>query len=67
MPKLKTHKGSQRRFYITGGGKYMRRKGQISHNRRKLRGETSRLVSRKLSVHKGAYKRLDRLLPYGSR
>ena len=33
MPKLKTHKGAARRFYVTGTGKVMHRKGSISHLR----------------------------------
>jgi len=33
MPKLKTHKGAQSRFHITGSGKIMRTKGGKSHLR----------------------------------
>ncbi len=34
--KLKTHKGTQKRFGMTGNGKFTRRKGNISHNRKRL-------------------------------
>lgn len=65
MPKLKTHKGSQRRFNITGGGKFMRAKGQKSHLRRRSRAATKRLYDEMIPVHRSARQRLQRLLPYG--
>ena len=34
MPKMKTHRGAARRFKVTGTGKFTRRKGNISHNKR---------------------------------
>ena len=35
MPKMKTHKGTARRFKITGSGLIMRTKGMKSHFRRR--------------------------------
>ncbi len=64
--KLKTHSGSKRRFYISGGGKVLRRKCHINNARRKKRGGTLRLLSDKLPVSKGNVKRLRKLLPYGA-
>ena len=62
--KIKTHSGSKRRFYVSGTGKILRRKHHINNSRRKKRGATLRLFSRKLEVPKGQAKRLRRLMPY---
>ncbi|MDI6856801.1 MAG: 50S ribosomal protein L35 [Dehalococcoidia bacterium] len=67
MPKLKTHKGAKRRFHMTGSGKIMRRKGNISHLRRRKATRASGEMSEMLPVHRSAVKRLRRLLPYGTR
>ena len=63
MPKMKTHKGSQKRFRKTGAGKVKRSHAYTSHlfanksqkQKRKLRKET--LVSA------GDYKRIKQMLP----
>lgn len=65
MPKLKTHKGAQRRFHITGSGKIMRAKGGKSHLRRNKAPRVRRLYDEMVEVHPTAKKRLKRLLPYG--
>jgi len=62
--KIKTHSGAKRRFYISGGGKVLRRKCQINNARRKKRGATLRLFAGKLPVSKGNVKRLRKLMPY---
>jgi len=62
--KMKTHSGSKGRFYVTGKGKILRRKMHINNFRRKKRGETLRLFSRKMAVSPGTVKRLKRLMPY---
>ncbi len=66
MPKykIKTHSGTKGRFYVTGRGKILRRKVAINNFRRKKRGETLRLFSRKMAVSPGSVKRLRRLMPY---
>jgi len=64
--KLKTHSGAKRRFYVTGGGKVLRRKCHINNARRKKRGATLRLLNNKLPVPSGQQKRLRQLLPYSA-
>jgi large subunit ribosomal protein L35 len=65
LPKLKTHKGAKRRFHITGSGKIMRRKGNISHLRRRKATRAKGELSEMVPVHSTGVKRLRRLLPYG--
>ncbi|MEX2425663.1 MAG: 50S ribosomal protein L35 [Thermomicrobiaceae bacterium] len=66
MPKMKTHKGTKRRFKITGTGKLMRAKGMKSHNRRKKSPRTLRMFDRMLEVNKADVKRIKAKLPYGA-
>lgn len=67
MPKqkLKTHKGAQRRFKITGTGRILRMKVGRSHNRRKKAKRTKALLHKMQPLHRGYYKQVKRLLPYG--
>ena len=67
MPKLKTHKGAADRFRITGTGKMVRMKGHRSLLRRKKPASVRRLYSKKLPVSPADVRRLERMLPYGSR
>ncbi len=67
MPKLKTHKGTKRRFHITGSGKIMRPKGHKSHLRRRKARRAKALFDEMMEVHPSARKRIRRLLPYGLR
>jgi len=62
--KIKSHSGSKRRFYVSGGGKILRRKCHINNARRKKRGATLRLFGGKLAVSKGHSKNIRKLLPY---
>jgi large subunit ribosomal protein L35 len=62
--KLKSHSGAKDRFHVTGGGKFTRRRGHLSHLHRKKRAATLRQVSRKLPVSEADVPRLRRLLPY---
>jgi len=64
MPKLKTHKGANRRFHVTGSGKIMRTKGGKSHLRRKKPGRVKRLYDKKLPLHPSDRARIKRLIPY---
>jgi len=64
MPKLKTHKGAENRFHVTGGGKLMRTKCGKSHFRRKKAPRTKRLYDEKIPVSLADKKRVKRLLPY---
>ncbi len=65
MPKLKTHKGAQSRFWVTGNGKFMRSKG----NRRHLKAHKSKRAlaqdEQAFPVARAFKKRLRRLLPFG--
>jgi len=65
LPKMKTHKGAKRRFHITGTGKVMRRKGNISHLRRNKATRAKGDLSGKIEVNHSAAKALRKLLPYG--
>jgi large subunit ribosomal protein L35 len=62
--KIRTHSGSKRRFYVSGGGKIMRRKCHINNARRKKRGATLRQFAGKLMLPKAQSKRIRRLMPY---
>lgn len=64
MPKLKTHKGAQRRFHITGTGKVMRTKGGKSHLRRKKPTRVRHQYDKKLAVNCSEKPRVKKLLPY---
>lgn len=67
MPKIKTHKGAQSRFHITGSGKLMRTKGGKSHLRRRKAKRIKRLYDETIAVSSVDKKRIKRLLPYGVR
>jgi len=67
MPKIKTHKGVQSRFHITGSGKIMRAKGGKSHLRRRKTKRTKRLYDEMIPVNPSDKARIKRLLPYGVR
>ncbi|MDD5312922.1 MAG: 50S ribosomal protein L35 [Dehalococcoidia bacterium] len=64
MPKIKTHKGAQKRFHITGSGKIMRVKVGKSHLRRKKQTSTKRLYDETIPLHPADAKRIKRVLPY---
>ena len=65
MPKIKTHKGAQSRFHITGSGKIMRAKGGKSHLRRKKSKRVKRLFDQMVPLSARDRIRIKRLLPYG--
>lgn len=65
MPKIKTHKGAQSRFHITGTGKLMRMKGGKSHLRRRKAKRTKRLFDETVPVSPSDRIRIKRLIPYG--
>ncbi|TET25754.1 MAG: 50S ribosomal protein L35 [Dehalococcoidia bacterium] len=64
MPKLKTHKGAQSRFHVTGSGKIMRTKGGKSHLRRRKAKRTKRLFDEKIAISPSDRARVKRLIPY---
>jgi len=65
MPKIKTHKGAQSRFHITGSGKIMRAKGGKSHLRRRKSKRTKRLFDEMIPLNSADRTRIKRLIPYG--
>ncbi|HMA35675.1 MAG TPA: 50S ribosomal protein L35 [Chloroflexia bacterium] len=65
MPKMKTHKGSARRFKITGSGIVMRTKGMKSHFRRRKSTRVKQALDRMTPLDKTVLPRAKRLLPYG--
>ncbi|MCW5850482.1 MAG: 50S ribosomal protein L35 [Anaerolineae bacterium] len=65
MPKIKTHKVTQKRFKITGTGKILRTKIGKSHLRRTKPGRVKRLFDDYLEVTSArAKKRIRKLIPY---
>lgn len=65
MPKMKTHKGTAKRFGLTGTGKLRRMKHNSSHLRRNKSKRAKRQFDQTLPVSKADDKRIRRLLPYG--
>ncbi len=65
MPKIKTHKGAQSRFHITGSGKIMRVKGPKSHLRRRKSKRVRRLFDETIPLSVSDRIRIKRLIPYG--
>lgn len=63
--KLKTHKGTAKRFRMTGSGKLVRTKGGKSHLRRNTPKRVKALFTEMLPVQgRGIKKRVKRLAPY---
>ena len=65
MPKLKTHKGAQKRFKVNGAGKVMRPKAMKSHFRRRKSPRVKRMFDRMFPLDPSLEKNIKRLLPYG--
>jgi large subunit ribosomal protein L35 len=67
MPKLKTHKGAQKRFKVNGAGKLMQPKGMKSHFRRRRSQRVKQQLDRMLVADKTVAKRImKKVLPYGA-
>ncbi len=67
MPKIRTHKGAQKRIHVTGTGKLMRSKGNKSHLRRRKAARAKALYDEMLLVHPSDKARIKKLIPYGVR
>ncbi len=65
MPKLKTHKGAQKRFTITGSGKIMRTKVGKSHLRVNKSKRAKKEFDEMIPLSPKDTKRIKRLIPYG--
>ncbi len=62
MPKMKTHKGAQKRMKVTGGGKVTAKRAGKSHLMSGKSGDSRRRMSRKMTVRKVDCKRYRRAL-----
>jgi len=65
MPKLKTHKGAQKRLTITGTGKILRTKGGKSHLRLHRAKRAKRLYDEMIPLSPRDRARIRKLLPTG--
>ncbi|MFC3040074.1 MULTISPECIES: 50S ribosomal protein L35 [Bacillaceae] len=64
MPKMKTHKGSQKRFKKTGSGKLKRSHAYTSHMFAHKSQKQKRKLRKSAIVSSGDFKRIKTLLPY---
>ncbi|WP_027964292.1 50S ribosomal protein L35 [Halalkalibacillus halophilus] len=64
MPKMKTHKSSQKRFSKTGSGKFKRSHAFTSHLFRNKTKSQKRRLAKSGMVSKADEGRLKKLLPY---
>lgn len=62
MPKMKTHKGTQKRFKVTGSGKVRRRQSGRGHLKVAKGVKRYRRLSGDADLTKGDEKRVNRLL-----
>ncbi len=65
MPKLKTHKGAQKRFRFTGSGKIKRDHAFASHILTKKATKRKRHLRQSAIVVPEEFKKIKELLPYG--
>ncbi|MDP3964881.1 MAG: 50S ribosomal protein L35 [bacterium] len=64
MPKLKTHKGTRKRFKMTGKKKILQRTAGQDHFNSRERGRTTRNKRRDQTADKSNTRALKRLMPY---
>jgi large subunit ribosomal protein L35 len=67
MPKMKTHKGTAKRFTFTGSGKMVRQQGRRGHFRRRKALRLLQKLDRKQPAHKTVQRRMRVALPYGAK
>ena len=63
MPKMKTHKGAQKRFKRTASGKLKRSQGYTSHLFANKSQKQKRKLRKSAMVSKGDQRRIDPMLP----
>jgi large subunit ribosomal protein L35 len=67
MPKMKTHKGAQKRFKVNGAGKFMQAHGMKSHFRRRRSARVKSQLDKMVPMKQANVKRMKkRILPYGA-
>jgi large subunit ribosomal protein L35 len=64
VPKMKSHKGAQKRFGVTGGGKLYRVKSWKGHHLEIKSSRRTRRYSGKAIVNPTMASQVKRLLPY---
>lgn len=64
MPKMRTHKGSQKRFSRTGSGKLKRGRAKTSHLFANKSQKQKRKLRKAALVSKGDFKRIKQQLTY---
>ena len=64
MPKMKTHKGAQKRFRVTGGGKVVRVKAWRGHHLEIKSSRRTRRYAGKAILDPVHAEQIRRLLPY---
>lgn len=67
MPKLKTHRGAAKRFKSTASGKFKREKAYKSHILTKKTTKRKRGLDTPTLVSESDQRRVDQMLPYGSK
>ncbi|SEO81942.1 LSU ribosomal protein L35P [Amphibacillus marinus] len=63
MPKMKTHKGTQKRFKRTGSGKLKRSHAYTSHMFANKSQKQKRKLRKSAVVSAGDQRRIDQMLP----
>lgn len=63
MPKMKTHRGSAKRFRRTGTGKLRRFKAYASHLTGKKSAKRIRNLRKVTTVSEADMKRIDKMIP----
>jgi large subunit ribosomal protein L35 len=64
MPKVKTHKGTSKRFRVTKSGKIMHRASGQDHFNSRDTGKVTKNKRRDSALHASNHKRLASLIPY---
>ncbi len=64
MPKIKSHKGAQKRFRATGSGKLVRVKAWRGHHLEIKSSRRTRRYAGKAVVHPTNERQIRRMLPY---
>lgn len=64
MPKLKTHRGAEKRFKVTGGGKIKRSKAYKGHLLTSKPAKRGRGLRKSTLVDEAQYGNVRKLLPY---
>jgi large subunit ribosomal protein L35 len=62
MPKVKTHKGTKKRFTLTASGKVKGRHGMSSHNLEHKSAKRKRDFARPIMMHPDTAPRIKKLL-----